>query len=672
MYDATGTTWTKWLAAVGTACLLGAVWFLHSVPPAAGYEVSIYRAYPTIFWMFLITAMFVGQLVVLLAGAADGRGAADLLPGAALVVVPGFVLVLLPYVRGYPVYGRADVLTHVGLLRDLPELGIALNIYPPTHVLTQALAAATGLPEIGTINLLSAAFLAVYLGSMALLVEHLFDDARRRAFCLPLVLVPIAGSAHVTVVPFILSVLFVPFLLYLLVKEQESHAIPVRALVLIAVVGVVVYHPLTAVFALVALATYSAFDRLPGVRSRWSALPNLTSLATVLFVAWYLKYTGIIVRFRNIVDDLLGPAGGPSPLQSTTETVGRTSPDLVDLLTIAAIQRGVDVLTFGLASVFLAVAVALWYYRDERPAVFTLVYGSTTILFGVIATLFLTNDLIAGFGRPLLFGKLFAAAFVGALFHLAWQRSDAVEVRTVVVVAFAGVLLVTVLLSVFGMFSSPIVFDKNHQVTEMELDGTEWLFENRDPEHLIDEQGIYQYRFYHRYYGTNQPNETIRWEGTAPPDHYNYTVNKRLGQSYDDDRYLLLPRAGRITYPERFPDYREQWRFVPEDFERLEVDRSVDRVYDNGEVNVYLVASESPPDGEDDGDGTPTDEADGGGGGGDGTPTDEADGGGGGGDGTPTDGGGGGGGGATGTGGTTARLRASRGEVPVNSILTGT
>ncbi|WP_435099613.1 hypothetical protein [Halorubrum sp. N11] len=600
MYDDTETTWTKWLAAVGTACLLGTVWILLRVPPATGYEISIYRAYPTLFWVLLVATMFIGQLVVLLAGTADDRGAADLLPGAALVVVPGFLLVLLPYVRGYPVYGRGDVLTHVGLLRDLPEFGIAVNIYPPTHILTQVLAAATGLPEIGTINLLQPVFLAVFLGSMALLVGHLFDDARRRAFCLPLVLIPIGGSAHVTVVPFILSVLLAPFLLYLLVKEQGSHAVPVRALVLIALVGVVVYHPLTAVFALVALATYSVFNGLPGVRAHWSGLPNITSLATVLFVAWYVKYAGIVIRFRNVVDDLLGPAGGSSPLQSTTETVERTSPDLADLLTVILIRYGTDVLIFGLASVFLAIAVAMWYYRNERPAVFTLAYGSTMILFGFMAALFLTNDLIAGFGRPLLFGKLFALPFVGALFHLVWQRSDTIEVRTVVSVAFAGLLLVTVLLPMFGMFTSPIVFDRNPQVTEMELDGTEWLFENRDPEHLIDEQGIKQYRFYHRYYGVNQPNETIRWGGASPPDHYNYTVNERLGQSYDDDRYLLLPRLGRITYPERFPDYREQWRFVPEDFERLEVDRSVNRVYDNGEVNVYLIESEPTPEEADD------------------------------------------------------------------------
>ncbi|KKF39980.1 hypothetical protein FK85_24140 [Halorubrum saccharovorum] len=400
MYDDTGTMWTKWLAAVGTACLLGAVWILYRVPPATGYEISIYRAYPTLFWVLLIATMFAGQLVVLLAGIADGRGAADVLPGVALVVVPGFILVLLPYVRGYPVYGRADVLTHIGLLQDLPELGITLNIYPPTHIFTQTLAAATGLPEIGTINLLPVVFLAVFLGSMALLVDHLFDDARRRAFCLPFVLVPIGGSAHVNAVPFILSVLLVPFLLYLMVKEHGSHAVPVRALMLIALVGVVVYHPLTAVFTLITLATYSVFNRLPAIRAQWSGLPNLTSLTTVLFVAWYLKYTGIIVRFRTIVDDFLGPAGGPSPLQSTTETVDRTSPDLIDLLQIILLQRGTDVLAFGLASVFLAIAVALWYYRDERPAVFTLAYGSTTLLFGFMAALFLTNDLIAGSADP--------------------------------------------------------------------------------------------------------------------------------------------------------------------------------------------------------------------------------------------------------------------------------
>ncbi len=591
MYDDTTNTWTKGLAALGTACLLGVVLILLRVPPAAGYEISIYRAYPTLFWILLIATMFLGQLVVLLAGLSEGRSAENLLPGAALVVIPGFILVLLPYIRGYPVYGRGDVLTHIGILRDLPEFGIELSIYLPTHILTQTLSAAAGLPEMGTINLLSVVFLAVYLGSMVLLVDHLFEGARR-AFCLPVVLVPIAGSAHVNAVPFVFSVLLVPFLLYLLVKEQKSHAVPVRALVLIALAGVVIYHPLTAIFVLLALGTYSVFNRLPTIRAHWNGLPNLTALTTVLFVAWYLKYTGIIIRFRNVIGDFMGQTG-ESPLQETTDTVGRTSPDLVDLLQVIVLQYGVDLLVFGLASTFLALTVALWYYRDERPAVFTLAYGSTTLLFGVIGTLFLTNDFIGGFGRPLLFGKLFAVVFVGALFHLLWRQSETPSGQTVVSVVFAGLLVTVLVLSVFGMFTSPAVFDRNHQVTEMELDGTEWLFENRNADHLIDEQAIRQYRFYHLHYGTTQVDETIRSEDASPPDHYNYTVNERLGQSYEEDRYLLLPKAGRISYPERFPGYRDQWRFLPRDFERLETDQSVNRVYDNGEVTVYLVESDA-------------------------------------------------------------------------------
>lgn len=591
MYDDTGTTWTKWLAAAGTGCLLGAVLLLHTVPPASGYEVSMYRAYPTLFWVLLITATLIGQLVVLLAGLSDGRSAEDLLPGVTLAVVPGFLLVLLPYIRGYPVYGRGDVLTHVGLLRDLPESGIELNIYPPTHVLTQTLSAATGLPDIGTINALPVVFLAIYVGSMGLLVDALFEGDRR-AFCLPVVLVPIAGSAHVTAVPFVLSVLLAPFLLYLLIKEQQSHAVPVRVLVLVAVTGLVIYHPLTALFALLTVGTYGVYNRLPRIGASWNGLPNLTSLTAVLFVAWYMKYTGIIVRFRNVVADFVGGTG-ESPLQSTTESVERTSPDLVDLVRVVIVQYGGDLLVFGTAAAFIVVTAALWYHRDERPPVFTLVYGSTMLLFGLLGVLFLTNDLIGGFGRPLVFGKLFAAVFVGALFHHLWQQSSGPAGRSAVSGAFAGVLVTVLLLSVFGMFTSPIVFDKNHQVTEMELDGTEWLFEHRNTDRLIDEQGIRQYRFYHVHYGTNRADETIRWGAASPPDRYNYTVNDRLGESYDEDRYLLLPKAGRITYPERFPDYRDQWRFYPEDFDRLESDTSVHRTYDNGEVTVYMVESDS-------------------------------------------------------------------------------
>lgn len=585
---------TKVIAAAGTICLLVAVATLHRVPPASGYEISIYRAYPWYFWGCLVGTTLLGQLVVLRSAVVHRNEGRDWIIGGLLTVVPGFILLALPYIRGYPIYGRGDVLTHAGLIRDLPDFGILLNIYPPMHLLIQSLAAMTGMEVTAVMTLLPVVFGIVFFSAMVLIVAELFKERQRALLCLPVVLIPFAGSAHVTMVPFVLSVLLTPLVMFLLIKQKRTKAVPFRAMLLLAIVGVLVYHPLTAVFLLVLLGVYSGFNRVPSLHPEWTGLPNLTSFALVVFTAWYMKYTGIIVRFRNVIADFINPTAGESPLQARTETIERTSPEALDLLRAIIIQRGSDVLIFGLAAVFLAVVGLLWYRNNEQPGVYVALFGGIALLFGGVAAVFLTNDLIAGFGRPLLFGKLFAVLFVGALVHLLLQGATTPVEETTINAAFGVVLVVLILLSVFSMFASPLAFERNHQVTHAEVDGTEWLYENRNDELLIEERGIRQYRFYHLHYGTEEPSPSIRWGDASPPDHFNYTEHETLGASYDDPRYMVLPELARITYPERFPDYPEQWRFTASDFDQLENDRSVARVYDNGEFNSYRIQPEQP------------------------------------------------------------------------------
>jgi hypothetical protein len=569
--------------------LLSAVALLQRVPPADGYEISIYGAYPWYFWIVLAGAIFTGQLVILRSASSERDDGRLWVFGVALALLGNFVLLFIPYVRGYPVYGRSDVLSHLGFVRDLTELGISVNIYPPTHILTQSLAGATGLEPMTVINLLPIAFSAIFFGSMYFLVVYLFGNHQLTRFYLPLVLIPIAGTSHVTPVPYVLSVLLVPFVLYLLVREQRTGAIPVRGMLLVGIVGVVVFHPLTAVFTIIVFVLYAGIKRLPPIGATRSKSTNIASLTIVVFSAWYVNFAGIIFRFQRIIGTLLGRDAGESPLDQTTGTIARTSPEIVDVLQIAAFKYGIDVLLFGFALLFIAIVALLWWQRGIRPEGLTLLFAGTTLLFLFTAVLFLTNDLITGFGRPLAFGKPFAVVLTAALFYFVRQNAGTPFRREIAGKGMVLILAVILFVSVFGVFYSPLTADRNHQVTEMEIDGSEWAFENRNDDLLMDEFGISQYRFYHLQHGTERTPLTVRREDTRPPDHFNYTEYNTLGESYGEDRYLLLTRLGRITYPAKFPGYRHLWRFTPEDFDRLETDPSVARVYDNGEFDVYRI-----------------------------------------------------------------------------------
>lgn len=113
-------------------------------------------------------------------------------------------------------------------------------------------------------------------------------------------------------------------------------------------------------------------------------------------------------------------------------------------------------LILGFATVFLVFVWLLWYRNGDRPEAPVVLFGCTMLLFGVIATVFLTDDLIVGYGRPLLFGKLFAVLFVGAAFHLFRRGAVTPTGTTVVSATFAVVLLVLLSLIVFSMFTSTL------------------------------------------------------------------------------------------------------------------------------------------------------------------------------------------------------------------------
>lgn len=585
---------TKALALIGVVLLVLAAAFILVVPPAAGYETSLYEAYPWPFWACIIGSIFVGQLVILQSVTSEAEESLNFFIGKLLAVIPIITLTLMPYIRGYPIYGRADVLSHLGMIREIPEIGISDNIYPPMHLSIRSLATATGLEPAAVINILPIVFSIVFIAFMYLFLGQLFERPRVALFVVPLVLFPAMSSAHLQAAPFTLSLLLTPFPIYLLAKEQRTQATSIRAMLLIAFVGVILYHPLTALFILTVCILYVPIKRISTLQIRHRAPTTVTSFSFAVFGAWYLALPGIVNRFQRVILNVLYPEPGDSELATTVDTVQRTSPEPLDLFRIAAVQYGDDLIIFGCATAFLLTVGLKWWHSGDAPNAFVLLSGCIFMSFGFLSVMFLLFDFIGGFGRPLAFGRIFALPLAGALWYTLLQRATTPISRTVVGACLALVLVFLVSLTVFAVFSSPIVSDSNEQVTEMEVEGMEWNLANRNDELLVEEFGIKQYRFEDLLRGTEGTSPTIRRQNTMPPPHFNYTVYETLSQSYDDDRYLLLTEKGRRTYPERFPDYRDQWRYTPDDFEQLEFDRSVNRVYDNGEFNTYLIETEAP------------------------------------------------------------------------------
>jgi hypothetical protein len=94
----------------------------------------------------------------------------------------------------------------------------------------------------------------------------------------------------------------------------------------------------------------------------------------------------------------------------------------------------------------------------------------------------------------------------------------------------------------------------------------------------------------------------LGWEATQPrldmpyysqlKTHFGYDSFTTLGEQYDGDRYVNINRYDRVIYQTVWQDLG---RFNDADYERLEQDPTVDRIFSNGEMDVLFVSQQSGP-----------------------------------------------------------------------------
>ena len=127
--------------------------------------------------------------------------------------------------------------------------------------------------------------------------------------------------------------------------------------------------------------------------------------------------------------------------------------------------------------------------------------------------------------------------------------------------------------------------------SQAELDGAYWLLEQRDPDIEIITQGTDQViRYGYSLWGTQGTN--YRKLEEAVPDHFGYTQHGSIGEAVGEDRLMMLRSGFLISM------YEGAWakvgRFNENDFKELEMDISTDKLYDNGEVDVWYVRGQTP------------------------------------------------------------------------------
>lgn len=586
--------WFELLSAIGIAALLLVVWIILQDPGANQYEISLYQSYPPVFWIALGGAFVIGMVIII--GNALNDSAQTWWVGAAIAGLANVILFTLPILRGYFMYGRSDALSHLGFIREISETGsIGSNIYPPLHLVGYASIEATGLSP-STVGLLIPPVIGIfYFGALVAFVIYFLDSREGILLVLPFSLLPILRHAHLGLRPFDVSVMLVPLVFLIFVRSIRTSSRADRATLVVVLLAVLLYHALTAFFLVILFGIYSLWRYAPTVSLPSPTPTNVFSLSVAFFLAWYSNFSGIVNRFYYVygtfADDDDG--NGSTRAEAYAGTVDEAAPAMIDLAQVAFFRYGLELLLIGLGSLAAGVLVFRLLVTEERIDPLFGMFVTGILLFGFGGSLFLLLDLIVPPERPFQFAKLGSVILLGWLLKMMWAETNPESQSAVIAWSTIVVILVVVLvvLGLFSLYPSPMGSEGNPQVTEMEVAGSSWLLNHSADVSEVDEFEIRYWRYHHAAHGVSADQPFLTGN---PIPRFNYTEHDRYGSNFEEDRFLTITRLGRLLYPETFPNYEERWRFHPEDFERLERDESINRVYDNGDYTQYYVRATGP------------------------------------------------------------------------------
>ncbi|MWV65399.1 hypothetical protein GRS48_11310 [Halorubrum sp. JWXQ-INN 858] len=571
--------------------------------PAAGYELSIYRATPVVFWI----GIGIGLLAAVTALFVSGSGR---LIDAAMVLAAFCVLavVAIPVLRSYAYYGAGDSLSHLGWAREIRGGVIQPQevLYPGDHLIAITLSSLTGLDLAGTLQIVATLlFPLVYLLAMPLCVGYITNSrwGATVGFCTALLLIPINKiSLHVVIHPSSQAILFVPFVLFLLFRYLYSDGdgfgltTPMGAAFTLAAVALVFIHPqetmtfLTFLVALVVLQFVIRRSEGDGPIARHRGVGVHTLVVGAAFFAWTLGQDRAVSRFEGVIEGFT-----TSGATTGTETAERGT----SLVALGGSFEELFVKLFAVSLVFCLLAGGLMLLnfsgkldarKSRRNAAITYLTAGLVPVSMLFVVIFLANQ---GDHYFRFLGTIMVlVTVVGAVsLTVLLDRLDTPELWTDVSVSrsqVVGAVVVVIMLMLAAQLvvvhQAPYMYQPNKQVTASDFTGHEVAIEYHDDETELLGLRSGQRRYLDAHFGR----ETTR-EMDFPGYGEGVTgevFSTNLTTHYEDDRYLVI--ADRDE--DREITLYDELRYTADGFERLDRDHRVNRVQDNGNLRLYRIS----------------------------------------------------------------------------------
>jgi hypothetical protein len=590
----------KIILIMGFFFILITLTILRSVEPAVSYEFSIYDAFPWYFWVFLFSAILCGQVGII--GSAITRSEKNYwFYGLCAILVSNVLLLFLPVIRGYFIFGDGDVLTHIGFMKDILQTSyIGENQYPVDHILGVIIHLSSGLSLTDITFIIPPLFSFFFILTMYFVGKTIFPNKFERLILLLLSTIVFFRDFHVAFTPNSQAIFFVPLILYLAFKIYYGVNYNKYYILILLISSLLVfYHPLVAIMVILILFLMEIIQIiLKKYQTTFQKKVNYSYIIVfmlIVFSIWSSYLVTMIWVVKPIILRIFGDESVRSELQNNFDVLSRVAIDPFYLFNLILNIYG-QWIVLGILSL-LALGLTLKSVRDRKTDL-NFYKGISIVGFIVFSILSAAIFLMInnfGFGRIFSFAIIFSLLLIPTGVYLFLNNnSHEGALSGIKIIKLLGVILVFFCLTYFSLFNlyySPIIKETNVQVPESSYYGMSTFFSVRDDSLPVFELGPVTFRYYDALFGVSAKRLNIEYEtkNMLPPEHFGYQNETLSADFYGNSKYLVMNDKGTDFYPHMYPEFKNNWRFLPEDFERLKSDRKVQQIFSSKNFEIFKI-----------------------------------------------------------------------------------
>ena len=554
-----------------------------------GYETSIYKAIPILAWIFLFFGIICGICIVVYnVYTKEHEKNNRWVLGLLLILLSDVILLSLPILRGYAFWGRGDPLTHINTV---------LNIISSSHTEVQLFypIAPIYVTECYYIFGISVELLFKYIpllfGILFVVYMYLFAKSvlpkKGQVILATIVSTAFLHGFYIYFTPNVLSNLMLPLVFFVFFKSYEpaSHLkIEFRTLLMIMIFLYGAFHPVPAIALLILFMCIELFNKVSIDKHLTISslkISRLNATLTLILFAWIFTWISSFYVWESTIRNIriLMTEGGPTAFSRLEGQMAYASGyGYSPLVIFFKYYNGVIVYS---VLALIAFFIIMKEQRKNKNLKTTYSLYSTLFIYILITAVFFATNLPFGPLRMMIYMIILCAVSVGFLLDRIIEKTRYSTGKRTFTPALANVFVISILVfsSISGistLYPSPYVLKPNDQFSCSELKGQGWFLDSRAIRTPV---------------GALSFGEPLRRQGIwseVPPYHFNYNNHTMLGESYAKSSYLTLNKLDRLLYTEVLPKIAEL-RWYPKDFEKLEYDTSVEKIYTSGGCDIWFI-----------------------------------------------------------------------------------